>query len=94
MIGAKSTGPLDLNVNSRMWTLECELSNVNWDRSKRVWTLSQSELRSIQLGSISSRDGFGAPAILSQLMAGGTDIAIVRITQSESYRCIFSRWIY
>ena len=25
--------------------------------------------------------------------AGRTDIAIVRITQSESYRCIFSRWI-
>ena len=26
---------------------ECERSNANWDRSKRVWTLSQSKLRSI-----------------------------------------------
>ena len=29
-----------------MWTDECELRSV-WDRSKRVWTLSQRELRSI-----------------------------------------------
>ena len=29
-----------------MWTLKCELRSIQ-DRSKRVWTLSQSELRSI-----------------------------------------------
>ena len=34
-----------------MWTLKCELRSIQ-DRSKWVWTLSQSELRSIQLRSI------------------------------------------
>ena len=42
----------DLNVNARMRT-EIDLNEcvhfvkANWDRSKRVWTLSQSKLRTI-----------------------------------------------
>ena len=38
---------IDLN-ESKVDLNECEhFLKVNWDRSKRVWTLSQSKLRSI-----------------------------------------------
>ena len=40
---------IDLSQNRS----ECERLNAKWDRSKRVWTPSRSELRSIQVRSIS-----------------------------------------
>ena len=44
--GAIHTSELDRSKSIWMWTLKCELRSIQ-DRSKRVWTLSQSELRSI-----------------------------------------------
>ena len=46
--GAVHTSELDRSeIDLSPKRSECERSNANWDRSKWVWTLSQSELRSI-----------------------------------------------